>query len=334
VEGALVKAAAPELLVKTSIDRIQSALHRERELGHITYSSALPFRTSFADRQHTQYTPWTSSCSKVLHHSGQVLRNLADSASDDASCKCQDIENSGAEFPMCCHARFALLLEYAAWTLPKFGITWWIDQGTLLGSVREGGFINHDSDTDIGILFASPEDFTNFNRWSAKPVEDGIKLNPKILRYEKTNGIKSFGVARWNSLEFHVGHSGQHLDFYVYRPAGDGTVIYHQGDRKWETTFPGDVIFPLQVSCNFHGFLMPCPHHAQQHLQILYPGSDLMVPEHRSCEDQEHEKFGMQWLDPDVKRPPCDKAYWSAISKGIESSIQALKSQGNTFLER
>jgi hypothetical protein len=32
-------------------------------------------------------------------------------------------------------------------------IVWWIDSGTLLGFVREGGFLKHDSDIDIGIIF-------------------------------------------------------------------------------------------------------------------------------------------------------------------------------------
>jgi len=43
--------------------------------------------------------------------------------------------------------------------LDENGIVFWLFYGTLLGAIRDGDFIRHDTDTDLGFYFESKENF-------------------------------------------------------------------------------------------------------------------------------------------------------------------------------
>lgn len=45
--------------------------------------------------------------------------------------------------------------------LKNYNITYWLQDGTLLGLCREGNFISHDNDTDIGLFFSDIIDKKN-----------------------------------------------------------------------------------------------------------------------------------------------------------------------------
>jgi hypothetical protein len=42
-------------------------------------------------------------------------------------------------------------LRRAAETLNDLGVSWWLDCGVLLGAIREGDFLAHDQDIDLGV---------------------------------------------------------------------------------------------------------------------------------------------------------------------------------------
>jgi len=42
--------------------------------------------------------------------------------------------------------------------LDKLNLSWYIENGTLLGAWRNGKFIKHDDDFDIGVLINSKEE--------------------------------------------------------------------------------------------------------------------------------------------------------------------------------
>jgi phosphorylcholine metabolism protein LicD len=53
--------------------------------------------------------------------------------------------------PDCCTHLLKEVLFFTTDLLERHGIPYWIDYGTLLGAVRDGGFIPWDSDADLGV---------------------------------------------------------------------------------------------------------------------------------------------------------------------------------------
>ena len=103
------------------------------------------------------------------------------------ACKCEKIENTGGTFPICCRRYHATLLRYVVNTLPKYHLTFWLDFGTLLGAVREGGFMLHDSDIDIALLIATVEDARNLDRFLKRATLDGFGPNSWYPQEKKMN---------------------------------------------------------------------------------------------------------------------------------------------------
>jgi hypothetical protein len=54
--------------------------------------------------------------------------------------------------PECCKAHIRGVMADVAKHLDLVGIRWWIDYGTLLGFIRNGGLIPWDKDCDLGML--------------------------------------------------------------------------------------------------------------------------------------------------------------------------------------
>jgi hypothetical protein len=116
-----------------------------------------------------------------------------------------------SEFLTTQNARFLLSQVYGA--LERFGLEPVILFGTLLGAQRDGEFIAHDKDIDIGILLGEKEtkpghedSFTkNFSRITFLLGLRGIRL------VRNRRGIKSF----WFKSDY--------LDIYIFRHRGDGT---------------------------------------------------------------------------------------------------------------
>lgn len=58
----------------------------------------------------------------------------------------------GEPTPDCCREHVIRALHVTRDLLNDAHITWWLDYGSLLGAVREGGMIAWDNDADIGVL--------------------------------------------------------------------------------------------------------------------------------------------------------------------------------------
>ena len=68
-----------------------------------------------------------------------------------ATLRCQEARIPLLDTPECCKAHVRRIMADLARLMDRDGIRWWIDYGTLLGWVREGGMIRYDKDGDLGV---------------------------------------------------------------------------------------------------------------------------------------------------------------------------------------
>jgi phosphorylcholine metabolism protein LicD len=60
--------------------------------------------------------------------------------------------NKGLPTPSCCQENLTNLLLATVEAFQNAGVRYWLDYGSLLGAVREGGIIKWDNDADLGVL--------------------------------------------------------------------------------------------------------------------------------------------------------------------------------------
>ena len=66
--------------------------------------------------------------------------------------RCPEARIMLLDTPECCKTHIRRIMADVAEALDGAGIRWWIDYGTLLGWIRNGGLIPWDKDCDLGIL--------------------------------------------------------------------------------------------------------------------------------------------------------------------------------------
>ena len=155
----------------------------------------------------------------------------------------------------------------------KLDIEYWLEFGTLLGAVRENGFIGHDVDVDVGLFLNS--------------YSDEIQLAFEKEGFVKTKRIE-IEEGRYG-LEESYEYKGVNIDLFYFSKVVDGENIYcHEffpiEGKVWADTLDelGGLIvaedaFPYTGLSTIH-FLnreFPIPEDPELHLSVHY-GSDYM----------------------------------------------------------
>ena len=135
------------------------------------------------------------------------------------------------------------------------GLEAYLNYGALLGAVRDGAMIAHDSDTDVCYLShdASPADL----------ILESYRIERELRRRGWTLLRMSGGDIK---LLLSLSDGRQcHIDVFVaFRVAG---TFYQLGNRSGQ--LPESAILPLST-IELHGFTFPAPAHPEQMLAFVY----------------------------------------------------------------
>ena len=158
------------------------------------------------------------------------------------------------------------LLQEADQAFREVGVEYWLDFGTLLGAYREGDFLKHDLDLDLGMYLK------DYNPQLDQALQKrGFK---KIKEYLIDGG--NFG------REITYSYKGVGLDIFFYTQIDDTRAYYH--DFLWMKKNGKKVLRPRQITLalegtvplRFQGSTYKAPHPIEKHLADRY-GEDFMV---------------------------------------------------------
>lgn len=143
--------------------------------------------------------------------------------------------------------------------------------GTLLGFVREGGFIGHDDDIDMMVI--------NNEKFSWKKIETIMKENGfNLFRYFTYKGKVMEQTYEWNGIT---------IDLFMFTPIEDGMIAYFF-DRKFDVEYDDEkqystkkVTFPAFKGIEkkeYNGQLLYVPIEPDEWLEYWY-GNNWRTPD-------------------------------------------------------
>jgi hypothetical protein len=154
-------------------------------------------------------------------------------------------------------------------TLNDQGLTNFIIDGTLLGAIREGDFIAHDTDIDIGVMM---------EEWTIDILAEVFKN----MMYKGFILYHSFGIFG-KHFELAWYRDGIKVDFFFYYKVGD--KIRFNAFLNGGRTLPDDILtyeydainFNISNTMVFNGLIVNVPFAPEQILIQKY-GEDWKTP--------------------------------------------------------
>lgn len=125
--------------------------------------------------------------------------------------------------------------------------TYWLSAGTLLGLRREGGFMPHDTDIDIGVLGGYCE----------------INMPPEYVLF------RTIDVNNKRMQECYIEPKQNIIvDFMYYYPTSDSSVLYNESEEG-KIYRPLKLVLPAKLL--FHnGYPYPVPSKVDEYLEAWY----------------------------------------------------------------
>lgn len=148
-------------------------------------------------------------------------------------------------------------------TLAELHITHFLIDGTLLGLIRDGGFIPHDQDTDIGVMFIS------FTRDKVNMLKNS--LENKGFELHHTYGDFD------NNYELAFTRNGVKTDLFFYREDGDNYVFHaFHASEVITYSYPKELLDTLTIAY-LYDRPFNIPQNAEKVLEAKY-GEDWRTP--------------------------------------------------------
>ena len=189
------------------------------------------------------------------------------------------VNRLGLNTAPCCREHMRDISHYVAACLRDIGAAYWLEGGSLLGAVREGGqLLEWEDDIDISVLL---EGDMTWDRMAAGLAERGARDGYYVEAHEKKGFVLvSFDRPRpWPfRWERNRMRGDIRVDIAVYRPAmSHGEAVLerksHKGDMPATENggygVPRELVLPT-ATIGFVGAEISCPNKPDTYLCVLY----------------------------------------------------------------
>ena len=189
------------------------------------------------------------------------------------------VNRLGLNTAPCCRKHMREISHYVAACLRDIGAVHWLEGGSLLGAVREGGeLLEWEDDIDISVLLDAE---MSWDRLSAGLTERCARDGFFIDLFERKNLISiSFDAPkswpfRWERYRL---RGEIRVDIALYRQAiSHGETVLerqsHKGDMPATESggygVPQEIVLPTST-IDFLGSTFDCPHKPEAYLRVLY----------------------------------------------------------------
>ena len=145
--------------------------------------------------------------------------------------------------------------------LDKSGMKWWLSAGTILGLYRDGDFIPHDTDIDIGVEGDHYNNCEKINKLIVAFQEDGFRLIRTML-YDNYPMQLAF-IDKRNII----------FDLYFFYPVFSDMINHNEGGIMMKPSRLFSSLGNMEFKENGYN----CPNDIDEYLAFRY-GEDWKVP--------------------------------------------------------
>lgn len=181
-------------------------------------------------------------------------------------------KSAGFHIPRCEKQNLVAMLRFIRDVMQGSGVIWWITDGTLLGSLRGGSHISHETDIDV-----------NFDNSTWPEADRLLKAAVGKTHYTFTSTSSYLHPARL----FFGRVNRIHVDIWMASRSQDGTAVSELRPiaKQRRIVFqselvPASMIFPLNMSCVYEGDTFPCPRESEKWLALRF-GKDWRTPKRK-----------------------------------------------------
>ena len=144
--------------------------------------------------------------------------------------------------------------------LDKYKIRHWLSHGTVLGAIREGNFLAHDDDCDLGL------DFSERHLW--KPAQEDLRR----MGFHCPDGDPNKPISKDNApyWDLNAIRDGEKVEGWCFEKQSDDYWIYDKQRCGNTLRHPGKYYNTLD-DFNFRGVVFKIPAHVNPDwLEMMY----------------------------------------------------------------